>query len=129
VFSAAVIATSSVARRRASVGVPGIALCVLPVVLLLGLATFLRLVEADIEDAWLVRGMNGLRHADIDLDPHVHKYFVSSHHDGAAGVLQTYGCRQKVGFTYLSPLRRSASAPSALCCLECWPPSRAWRWS
>ena len=64
-------------------------------------ATFLRLVEADIEDAWLVTGMNRLRHAYIDLEPGLEQYFVASHHDDPAGILQTYSFRNSVGVTHL----------------------------
>jgi hypothetical protein len=44
-----------------------VALIVLPLVLFVGLATFLRLVEADIEDAWLVIGMNRVRRGYLEL--------------------------------------------------------------
>jgi hypothetical protein len=77
------------------------ALVVLPIVLLVGLATFIRLVEADIEDAWLVIGMNRLRHAYLDLAPDLDRYFVTGHHDDEAGVLQTYSFRNRVGITHL----------------------------
>jgi hypothetical protein len=102
VLSAAVVATSLVAQATGfGGGFRAFALVVLPVVLLLGLATFLRLVEADIEDAWLVTGMNRLRHAYIDLDPEVEKYFVASHHDDPAGILHTYSFRSNLGFSHL----------------------------
>jgi hypothetical protein len=55
------------------------ALLVLPVVLLVGVATYFRLVEADIEDAWLVIGMNRLRHAYLELAPELEPYFVASY--------------------------------------------------
>ena len=77
------------------------ALVVLPIVLLVGLATFIRLVEADIEDAWLVIGMNRLRHAYLELAPDLDRYFVTGHHDDEAGMLQTYSFRRRVGVTHL----------------------------
>jgi hypothetical protein len=108
VLSAAVVATSLVAQATGFGGGFRIfALVVLPVVLLLGLATFLRLVEADIEDTWLVTGMNRLRHAYLDLEPTLEKYFITSHHDDRVGILQTYSFRSHVGFSHLlsgSPL-------------------------
>lgn len=102
VLSAAVIATSLVAQATGfGDGFKAFALVVLPVVLLLGLTTFLRLIEADIEDAWLVTGMNRLRHAYVELAPGVDRYFVAGHHDDAAGILQTYAFRRHVGVSHL----------------------------
>jgi hypothetical protein len=78
-----------------------IALLVLPLVLLVGLATFIRLVEADIEDAWLVIGMNRLRHAYVELAPDLERYLVTGHHDDEEGLLQTYSFRRRVGVGHL----------------------------
>jgi hypothetical protein len=78
-----------------------IALLVLPLVLVVGLATYIRLVEADIEDAWLVIGMNRLRHAYVELAPDLEPYFVTGHHDDEAGLLQTYSFRRRVGVGHL----------------------------
>jgi uncharacterized membrane protein YeaQ/YmgE (transglycosylase-associated protein family) len=73
---------------------------ILPVVLLIGLGTFFRLIEADVEDAWLVIGMNRLRHAYIELAPELEPYFVASHHDDKPGLMQTYAFRSRVGVTH-----------------------------
>jgi hypothetical protein len=78
-----------------------IALLVLPLVLLVGLATYIRLVEADIEDAWLVIGMNRLRHAYVELAPDLERYLVTGHHDDEAGLLQTYSFRRRIGVGHL----------------------------
>ena len=102
VLSAAVIALSLVAQATGfDQGFRTFALIVLPVVLLVGVATFLRLVEADIEDAWLVIGMNRLRHAYLELAPELRPLFVSSPHDDEPGVLQTYSFRPAVGVSHL----------------------------
>jgi hypothetical protein len=77
------------------------ALVVLPIVLLVGLGTFLRLVEADIEDAWLVIGMNRLRRAYLELVPDLERYFVTGFHDDEVGMLQTYSFRRRIGLTHL----------------------------
>ena len=77
-----------------------LALMLLPVVLLVGLATYVRLVEADIEDAWLVIGMNRIRHAYLELAPQLEPYFVAGHHDDAPGLLQTYSFRRRIGVTH-----------------------------
>jgi uncharacterized membrane protein YeaQ/YmgE (transglycosylase-associated protein family) len=102
VLSATVIALSLVANAAGGFGQDfrTFALLVLPVVLLVGVGTYFRLVEADIEDAWLVIGMNRLRHAYLELAPELEPYFVASHHDDAPGMLQTYSFRSRVGLTH-----------------------------
>ena len=101
VLSATVIALSLVANATAfGQAFRTFALLVLPVVLLVGVGTYFRLVEADIEDAWLVIGMNRLRHAYLELAPELEPYFVASHHDDAPGMLQTYSFRSRVGLTH-----------------------------
>jgi uncharacterized membrane protein YeaQ/YmgE (transglycosylase-associated protein family) len=101
VLSAAVIALSLVANATGfGPDFRTFALLVLPVVLLVGMGTFFRLVEADIEDAWLVIGMNRLRHAYLELAPELEPYFVASHHDDTPGMLQTYSFRTRVGLTH-----------------------------
>ena len=82
------------------------ALLVLPVVLVLGVGTQLRLEFAQGEDAWLVLGMNRLRHAYLELAPELAPYFVTGHNDDAAGLLRTYG--PEVG---ISPARMLAGTP------------------
>jgi hypothetical protein len=101
VLSATVIALSLVANATGfGRDFRTFALLVLPVVLLVGVGTYFRLVEADIEDAWLVIGMNRLRHAYLELAPELEPYFVASHHDDAPGMLQTYSFRGRVGLTH-----------------------------
>ena len=67
------------------------ALLVLPVVLLMGLATYVRLGEANSTDFGLVSGMNRLRHAYLELAPELQPYFITGQHDDIAGVMLTYG--------------------------------------
>jgi hypothetical protein len=112
VLSATVIALSLVANATGfGQDFQTFALLVLPVVLLVGVATYFRLVEADIEDAWLVIGMNRLRHAYLELAPELEPYFVASHHDDTPGMLQTYSFRSRVGLTHWLD-RRSSWASS-----------------
>ncbi len=66
-------------------------LVVLPVVLLIGLATFDRLLAANDEDVLWVQGMNRLRHAYVQLAPDLGPYLMTGWHDDAPGVLQTFG--------------------------------------
>ena len=101
VLSATVIALSLVANASGfGQSFRTFALLVLPVVLLVGVGTYFRLIEADIEDAWLVIGMNRLRHAYLELAPELEPYFVASHHDDAPGLLKTYSFRSRVGLTH-----------------------------
>jgi hypothetical protein len=66
------------------------ALVVLPVVLLVGLGTFVRLFEVNELDIWLVIGMNRLRHAYLEMAPELEPYFVTGHNDDVPSVLQSY---------------------------------------
>lgn len=67
------------------------ALIILPVVLFIGLGTFVRLVAVNGEDVLWVQGMNRLRHAYLDLAPDLEPYFVAGWHDDEAGILRTFG--------------------------------------
>jgi hypothetical protein len=66
------------------------ALIVLPAVLMLGIGTLIRLGDAMTEDAWMLIGMNRLRHAYLELAPDLETYFVTHHHDDMATLMQTY---------------------------------------
>ncbi|TDO33941.1 hypothetical protein EV643_12939 [Kribbella sp. VKM Ac-2527] len=101
VLSATVVALSLVANATGfGPDFRTFALLVLPVVLLIGLGTYFRLIEAEIEDAWLVIAMNRLRHAYLELAPELEPYFVAGHHDDGPGMLQTYAFRNRVGVTH-----------------------------
>jgi hypothetical protein len=58
--------------------------------LLVGLTTYLRLIETTREDLRCVQGMNRLRHAYLEIAPGLTPYFVTSDRDDLAGVLMTY---------------------------------------
>ena len=101
VLSANVVALSLVANASGfGDAFTTFALMTVPVVLLLGLGTYVRLVEADIEDAWLVIGMNRIRHAYLELAPRLEQYFVAGTNDDAPGLLQTYSFRRRIGATH-----------------------------
>ena len=92
VLSAAVVALALVAQATDfGPGFRLFALLVLPVVLLVGVATVIRLGDANTEDFGLVVGMNRLRHAYLELAPELEPYFVTGHYDDEAGIMQTYG--------------------------------------
>jgi hypothetical protein len=67
------------------------ALAILPVVLLVGVATFVRLGSSNYYDAMCVVGMNRIRGAYLELAPDLGRYFVMSAHDDAKGVATTMG--------------------------------------
>lgn len=62
------------------------ALVILPIVLFIGLATWVRLGASNYHDALCVAGMNRIRGAYLELAPHLARYFVMSAHDDMRGV-------------------------------------------
>ena len=92
VVSAAVVSLALVARATEfGDGFSAFALLVLPVALFVGVATYIRLIEARIDDFWLLSGMNRLRHAYLEISPGLEPYFVTGHHDDEQGLYETYG--------------------------------------
>jgi hypothetical protein len=69
------------------------ALLLLPIVLFVGLATFVRLNEINEEDLVWVQGMNRLRRAYLEIDPGLAEYFITGTTEDVTGVLRTYGAR------------------------------------
>jgi hypothetical protein len=96
VLSAAVVALALVAQATAfGPGFRVFALLVLPIVLLVGVATVIRLGDANSDDFGLVIGMNRLRHAYLELAPELEPYFMTAHHDDEASVMLSYGLNQR----------------------------------
>jgi hypothetical protein len=62
------------------------ALVILPVVLFIGVATFIRMGASNYHDAMCVVGMNRIRAAYLELAPDLARYFVMSAHDDPRGV-------------------------------------------
>jgi hypothetical protein len=67
------------------------ALVILPVVLLIGVATWIRLGASNYHEAQCVIGMNRIRAAYLELAPDVERYFVMSAHDDPPGIAVTMG--------------------------------------
>ncbi len=65
------------------------ALVVLPVVLFVGISTFVRMGAANFHDATAVLGMNRIRGAYVELVPEIERYLVTSAHDDPAGIALT----------------------------------------
>ncbi len=89
------------------------ALLVLPVLLLVGIATFVRLGQANTDDIGLVVGMNRLRRAYLELAPELEPYFTAGHHDDHASIMQTYG----LGY-HLSLIRVLGGTPALVAAIN-----------
>ena len=67
-----------------------LALVLLPVVFLLGLLAYARLVQINVEEFQLVLAMNRLRRAYLELEPSLEPFFTTGFHDDAHGIAMTY---------------------------------------
>jgi hypothetical protein len=67
-----------------------LALMLLPVVFLLGLAAYVRLVHINAEEFQLVQAMNRLRRGYLALEPGLERYLSTGYHDDERGVFATY---------------------------------------
>jgi hypothetical protein len=67
-----------------------LALVLLPMVFLVGIATYARLVQINTEEFQLVLAMNRLRHGYLQLEPSLGRYFTTGHHDDERGLIATY---------------------------------------
>jgi hypothetical protein len=92
VLSGAVVALALVAQATSfSSGFVLFAVLILPVVLVVGGTTFVRLVEVNNEDLRWVYAMNRLRHAYVEMEPDLEPYFTSGWTDDPAGIARSYG--------------------------------------
>jgi hypothetical protein len=91
-LSGAVVALALVAQATSfGEGFFLFGLLLLPVVLFVGIATYVRLVEINNEDVVWVLGMNRLRRAYLDLDPELEPHFITGVSEDPGGVMRTYG--------------------------------------
>jgi hypothetical protein len=91
-LTGSVVALALVAQATAfGEGFVLFAVLVLPLVLFVGVATYVRLVEVNNEDVVWVKGMNRLRRAYLEIDPGLEPYFVTGWTEDPAGILRTYG--------------------------------------
>jgi hypothetical protein len=67
------------------------ALTALPTLYLLGLFTFIRVVENGVEDLMLGRAINRIRNYYLEVAGEQRQYFMLSGHDDALGVMQNMG--------------------------------------
>jgi hypothetical protein len=94
-------------------------LLVLPVELLLGFGTFIRLNAALEEDFWLVVGMNRLRRAYFDIAPDLEQYFVTSGFDDVPGFMQSYSAFGRPISFGVTPGRVLSSSAAIVGVLDC----------
>jgi hypothetical protein len=67
-----------------------IAVLLLPVVLLIGVVTHLRLVQINNEEVRIMLAMNRLRHAYMTIAPGLKPYFSTGYHDDERGLAASY---------------------------------------
>jgi len=67
------------------------ALVILPIVLFIGVATYIRLGASNYHEAQCVVGLNRIRAAYLELAPDLERYFVMSGHDDPRGIGVTMG--------------------------------------
>jgi hypothetical protein len=71
------------------------ALALLPVALFVGLATFVRLDEVNLEDTYWVAAMNRIRHAYLEAKPGLEPYFTAGWSDDMVGIARTFAMTRK----------------------------------
>jgi hypothetical protein len=91
----------------------------LPVVFLLGIAAYARLVQINTEEFQLVLAMNRLRRAYLTLEPGLERYLTTGHHDDEQGVIATYMYR-------LDPCTGWIAPPGSGCGSTSWSTPRPW---
>jgi hypothetical protein len=95
-LSGAVVSLALVAQATAfGEGFVLFALLILPVVLFVGLATYVRLLEINNEDYVWVKGMNRLRGAYLEIDPDIARHFVTGTGEDAVNIFKTFGSDDK----------------------------------
>ncbi len=91
VLSAAIVALALLANAtHFGTRTATVALALLPIVLFLGIATHIRLVEINRAEVELVLAMNRLRHGYLQIAPALKPYFSTSDHDDERGLAVSY---------------------------------------
>jgi len=97
VLSAAIITLALLANAVGGSHTTTLALVLLPVVLFLGIATHIRVVQINTEEIEVMLAMNRLRHAYLQIEPGLEPYFTSGHHDDAAGLAASFLLSRRPG--------------------------------
>ena len=90
VLSAAIITLALLSNAAGGSHTTALALVLLPVVLLLGIATHIRVVQINTEEIEVMLAMNRLRHAYLQMEPALEPYFTTGHHDDAPGLAASF---------------------------------------
>ena len=90
------------------------ALVILPVVLFIGVTTFIRMGSSNYYDALCVVGMNRIRHAYMQITPEVEPYLVMGTHDDDASLNLSMGTPPGTNFV----LDVIVSTPFVLCVIN-----------
>ena len=91
-LSGALVALALVAQATAFGASFGtFALVILPVVFFLGLTTYIRLVQATMEEGLWLTGMNRIRAGYLEFVPEVKPYLITSPHDDFTGLQSSSG--------------------------------------
>jgi len=84
------------------------ALVLLPIVIFLGSTTFLRVVQINVQDAYMVAAMNRLRRAYLEIAPELAPYFTTESHDDENALTFTFSFgqpfRPERQFIYTTPV-------------------------
>ena len=93
-LSGAIVALALVAQATSFGGEFTLfALVILPVVLFIGVTTYVRIGRSNAYDAMCVVGMNRIRHAYLEITPEVAPYLVMGAYDDEASINQSMGTR------------------------------------
>jgi hypothetical protein len=65
------------------------ALLLAPLVLFVGITTYVRLVRLNLDDVLTVMAMNRLRHAYVEIEPRLERYLMSGWHDDERGIIKS----------------------------------------
>jgi hypothetical protein len=95
------------------------ALLVLPVVLLLGVGTAIRLNDSLQEDVALVMGMNRLRRAYFDIAPELEPHFITTGFDDIPSIFQSYSGYGRPMSMGVTPGRVLSGAAAIVSILDC----------
>jgi hypothetical protein len=88
-----------------------LALVLLPIVLLLGIVTHVRLVAINNEEVRTMLAMNRLRHAYLEIEPGLRPYFSTGFHDDERGLAASY---LMIGSRRMRPWRQFLQAMATL---------------
>ena len=90
-LSASLVALALIAQGERTLDLRFSALVILPALIFLGTATFVRILETGIEDAICAQAINRIRHYYLELAGEHGRYFLLGGHDDMEGTLANMG--------------------------------------